>query len=64
MALLAWDEGWHNILGGLRPALVRYLFIRMFAAVGLAWNIKIPGPEKIARRLREPSLDVADLEPG
>ena len=23
MALLAWGEGWHNILGGLRPALVR-----------------------------------------
>lgn len=44
------------------PALVRYLFIRMFAAVGLAWNVKIPGPEKIARRLREPSLDVADLD--
>jgi hypothetical protein len=29
----------------------------MLVAVGLAWNIKVPGPDKIARRLREPSLD-------
>ena len=74
MALLAWGEGWHNnhhafpysAAFGLRwfqfdPG---YLFIRMLAAVGLAWNIKVPSPERIARRLREPSLDVADLELG
>ncbi len=71
MALLAWGEGWHNnhhafpysAAFGLRwfqfdPG---YLFIRMLAAVGLAWNIKVPSPEKIARRLREPSLDARPI---
>jgi len=41
-----------------------YLFIRMLATVGLVWNVKVPAPDKIARRLREPLLDVADREPG
>jgi stearoyl-CoA desaturase (delta-9 desaturase) len=62
MALLAWGEGWHNnhhafpysASFGLRwyefdPG---FLFIRLLQALGLAWDVKIPTPEKIARRLR------------
>ena len=74
MAWLAWGEGWHNnhhafpysAAFGLRwfefdPG---YLFIRLLAALGLAWNVKVPSPEKIARRrLHDPVLEV-DLESG
>jgi stearoyl-CoA desaturase (delta-9 desaturase) len=74
MAWLAWGEGWHNnhhafpysAAFGLRwfefdPG---YLFIRLLAVLGLAWNVKVPSPEKIAlRRLHEPALE-ADLERG
>jgi len=32
--------------------------------LGLAWNVKVPSPEKIAqRRIHEPALE-ADLERG
>jgi stearoyl-CoA desaturase (Delta-9 desaturase) len=42
-----------------------YLFIRLLAALGLAWNVKVPSAEKIAlRRLHEPAPDVAELEHG
>jgi stearoyl-CoA desaturase (Delta-9 desaturase) len=75
MAWLAWGEGWHNnhhafpysAAFGLRwfefdPG---YLFIRLLAALGLAWNVKVPSAEKIAlRRLHEPALDAAELEHG
>jgi len=75
MAWLAWGEGWHNnhhafpysAAFGLRwfefdPG---YLFIRLLAALGLAWNVKVPSAEKIAlRRLLEPGSDVAELEHG
>ena len=74
MAWLAWGEGWHNnhhafpysAAFGLRwfefdPG---YLFIRLLAMLGLAWNVKVPSPEKIAqRRMHEPALE-ADLERG
>ena len=74
MAWLAWGEGWHNnhhafpysAAFGLRwfefdPG---YLFIRLLAMLGLAWNVKVPSPEKIAlRRISEPALE-ADLERG
>ena len=58
MAWLAWGEGWHNnhhafpysAAFGLRwfefdPG---FLFIRLLEALGLAWNVKVPSPEKIA----------------
>ncbi|MGY3617476.1 acyl-CoA desaturase [Bradyrhizobium sp. USDA 10063] len=75
MAWLAWGEGWHNnhhafpysAAFGLRwfefdPG---YLFIRLLAALGLAWNVKVPSAEKIALRLlHEPAPDVAELEHG
>jgi stearoyl-CoA desaturase (delta-9 desaturase) len=74
MAWLAWGEGWHNnhhafpysAAFGLRwfefdPG---YLFIRSLAVLGLVWNVKVPSPEKIARRrLREPVFEI-DLERG
>jgi stearoyl-CoA desaturase (delta-9 desaturase) len=74
MAWLAWGEGWHNnhhafpysAAFGLHwfefdPG---YLFIRLLAMLGLAWNVKVPSPEKIAlRRISEPALE-ADLERG
>jgi stearoyl-CoA desaturase (delta-9 desaturase) len=75
MAWLAWGEGWHNnhhafpysAAFGLRwfefdPG---YLFIRLLAVLGLAWNVKVPSPEKIVqRRINEPALEAADLERG
>jgi stearoyl-CoA desaturase (delta-9 desaturase) len=61
LALIAWGEGWHNnhhafpysAAFGLRwfeldPG---FLFIRVLAALGLAWDVKVPTPERIARRL-------------
>lgn len=73
MAWLAWGEGWHNnhhafpysAAFGLHwfefdPG---YLFIRLLAATGLAWNVKVPSAERIAqRRLQEPALDTAEPE--
>jgi stearoyl-CoA desaturase (delta-9 desaturase) len=75
MAWLAWGEGWHNnhhafpysAAFGLRwfefdPG---YLFIRLLAVLGLAWNVKVPSTEKIAlRRMRAPALAVVDPERG
>jgi stearoyl-CoA desaturase (delta-9 desaturase) len=75
MAWLAWGEGWHNnhhafpysAAFGLRwfefdPG---YRFIRLLAVLGLAWNVKVPSPEKIAlRRTREPVLEATDLGRG
>jgi stearoyl-CoA desaturase (delta-9 desaturase) len=75
MAWLAWGEGWHNnhhafpysAAFGLRwfefdPG---YIFIRLLALLGLAWNVKVPSPEKIAlRRTREPALEAVDLKGG
>jgi len=85
MALLAWGEGWHNnhhafpysAAFGLRwyeldPG---FLLIQLLSALGLAWDVKVPSGEKIARRrarqaFSEPappdqkSLDMPDLEHG
>jgi stearoyl-CoA desaturase (delta-9 desaturase) len=68
MAWLGWGEGWHNnhhafpysAAFGLRrfefdPG---FLFIRLLEALGLAWGVKVPTPEKIARRRRHASGDV------
>jgi stearoyl-CoA desaturase (delta-9 desaturase) len=75
VAWLAWGEGWHNnhhafpysAAFGLRwfefdPG---FLFIRLLEALGLAWNVKVPSPEKIAlRRLHPDALATPDLERG
>jgi stearoyl-CoA desaturase (delta-9 desaturase) len=74
MAWLAWGEGWHNnhhafpysAAFGLRwfefdPG---YLFIRLLAVLGLAWNVKVPSPEKITRRKLHGSVFEVDLESG
>ena len=71
MAWLAWGEGWHNnhhafpysAAFGLRwfefdPG---YLFIRLLALLGLAWDVRVPSPEKVLRRKLEPALEAADL---
>jgi stearoyl-CoA desaturase (Delta-9 desaturase) len=74
MAWLAWGEGWHNnhhafpYSAAFGPRWFEfdpgYLFIRLLAMLGLAWNVKVPSPEKIAlRRIHEPALE-ADLERG
>jgi stearoyl-CoA desaturase (delta-9 desaturase) len=70
MGLLGWGEGWHNnhhafpysAAFGLHwyeldPG---FLFIRLLEALGLAWNVKVPAPEKIARRRLRPANDLAD----
>lgn len=73
VAWLAWGEGWHNnhhafpysAAFGLRwfefdPG---FLFIRLLQALGLAWNVKVPSPEKIAlRRVPEATIGQSDLE--
>jgi stearoyl-CoA desaturase (delta-9 desaturase) len=73
MAWLAWGEGWHNnhhafpysAAFGLRwfefdPG---FLFIRLLETLGLAWNIKVPSPEKIAlRRAPQATIEQSDLE--
>jgi stearoyl-CoA desaturase (Delta-9 desaturase) len=69
MALFGWGEGWHNnhhafpysAAFGLRwfefdPG---FLFIRLLAALGLAWDVKVPSPEKIARRRLQPTTTAA-----
>ena len=75
MAWLAWGEGWHNnhhafpysAAFGLRwfefdPG---FIFIRALEALGLAWDVKVPSEEKIARRmLRQPGDAASDLETG
>ena len=71
MALLGWGEGWHNnhhafpysAAFGLRwfqfdPG---FLFIRLLEVLGLAWDVKVPSAEKIARRALRPA---GDLEAG
>jgi stearoyl-CoA desaturase (delta-9 desaturase) len=75
VAWLAWGEGWHNnhhafpysAAFGLRwfefdPG---FVFIRALEALGLAWDVKVPSEEKIARRmLRQPGDAAPDLETG
>jgi stearoyl-CoA desaturase (delta-9 desaturase) len=72
IGLLAFGEGWHNNHHAF-PAMAYHgmgwrqfdlngLVIRWLAAVGLAWNIKQPTPELIARRRtpQEPDPVFAD----
>jgi stearoyl-CoA desaturase (Delta-9 desaturase) len=75
VAWLGWGEGWHNnhhafpysAAFGLRwyefdPG---FMFIRLLEALGLAWDIKVPTPEKIARRaLPRAAVTEPDFEPG
>jgi stearoyl-CoA desaturase (delta-9 desaturase) len=72
LALAAWGEGWHNnhhafpysAAFGLRwfeldPG---FMFIRALEMLGLAWDVKVPTREKIARRLiAEDAHETADL---
>ncbi|TPQ42879.1 acyl-CoA desaturase, partial [Bradyrhizobium guangdongense] len=42
-----------------------FIFIRALEVLGLAWDVKVPSDEKIARRmLRQPGDAAADLETG
>jgi stearoyl-CoA desaturase (delta-9 desaturase) len=63
LGLLVWGEGWHNnhhafpysAAFGLKWAEIDpgFWLIRALEATGLAWNVKVPTPEKIqARRVR------------
>jgi stearoyl-CoA desaturase (delta-9 desaturase) len=75
MAWLGWGEGWHNnhhafpysAAFGLRwfefdPG---FMFIRLLEALGLAWDVKVPSPDKIARRTpRSAEGAEPDFEPG
>ena len=57
VALMSYGEGWHNnhhafptsARHGLRPWEIdlSYSFIRLLEAVGLAWDLKVPPPEKL-----------------
>ena len=62
IGLLAFGEGWHNNHHAF-PAMAYHgmgwrqfdlngLVIRLLAAVGLAWDVKQPAPELVARRRR------------
>jgi stearoyl-CoA desaturase (delta-9 desaturase) len=69
MGLLAWGEGWHNnhhafpysAAFGLRWYEVDpgFVLIRALEKLGLAWDVKVPAPEKIANRLARD--DVGEL---
>ena len=75
MGLLGWGEGWHNNHHAfpysaafgltwyeLDPG---FLFIRLLEVLKLAWDVKLPSPEKIARRRLRPANDVVgDLDAG
>lgn len=60
VAMLVFGEGWHNnhhaFPGSARHGLNRYqldvswLVIRGLEKLGLVWNVKLPTPERIARR--------------
>jgi stearoyl-CoA desaturase (delta-9 desaturase) len=73
VALLAWGEGWHNnhhafpysAAFGLRRFEfdAGFLFIRALEALGLAWDVRVPRPEMIARRrLVEPGEAAVELD--
>ena len=61
VAVLTFGEGWHNthhaLPGSARHGLGRYeldvswMLIRGLERLGLVWNVKLPTPERIARRL-------------
>ncbi len=61
VAVLTFGEGWHNnhhaFPGSARRGLGRYqvdvswMLIRGLERLGLVWNVKLPTPERIARRL-------------
>lgn len=69
MGLLAWGEGWHNnhhafpysAAFGLRWFEIDpgFALIRLLEKLGLAWDVKVPAPEKIANRLARD--DVGEL---
>jgi stearoyl-CoA desaturase (delta-9 desaturase) len=75
MGPLGWGEGWHNnhhafpysAAFGLHwyefdPG---FLFIRLLEGLGLAWDVKAPSRDKIARRRQRPaSGTTGDLEAG
>ena len=75
VAWLGWGEGWHNnhhafpysAAFGLRwyqfdPG---FMFIRLLEALGLAWDVKVPTAEKIARRaLPRAAVTGPDFEAG
>jgi stearoyl-CoA desaturase (Delta-9 desaturase) len=75
VAWLGWGEGWHNnhhafpysAAFGLRwyefdPG---FMFIRLLETLGLAWDVKVPTAEKIARRaLPQAAVTEPDFEPG
>jgi stearoyl-CoA desaturase (delta-9 desaturase) len=73
VALLAWGEGWHNnhhafpysAAFGLRwfEFDAGFILIRLLEALGLAWDVKVPSREKIARRLaRRQTHEMPNLE--
>ncbi len=75
VALLAWGEGWHNNHHAFPYSAAfglswyefdpGFLFIRLLQVFGLAWEVKVPTPEKISRRLLGQELaDVPDFEHG
>jgi stearoyl-CoA desaturase (delta-9 desaturase) len=75
MAWLGWGEGWHNnhhafpysAAFGLRwfEFDLGFMFIRLLEVLGLAWDVKVPSPEKIARRtLRSAEGAEPDFEAG
>lgn len=63
LGLLAWGEGWHNnhhafpfsASFGLAwyRADIAYWFIATLKALGLAWDVKLPTPESMAKRTAE-----------
>ena len=74
LAVIAWGEGWHNnhhafpysaAFGlGRSEFDLGFLFIRLLEASRLAWDVKVPSAERIARRSVLASTEAVDLEHG
>ena len=54
-----------SVFGFVGCLVLSFIFIRALEALGLAWDVKVPSEEKIARRmLRQPGDATPDLETG
>ena len=74
VAWLSWGEGWHNNHHAFPYSAAfglhwfeldfGFMFIRLLEMLGLAWDVKVPTPERIARRAVCEGEGEPDFETG